>query len=181
RQVAVGTFSDIYISDTYNYRIRKLTPSKTTLGEITNAFGNIPVLAPNTWIILKGRNLAGNTRIWQGSDFVNNQMPTSLDGVSVTINGVNAYVYYISPQQINVLAPPGLSPGLAQVAVTNNGTSSAPAPVIVQAQSPTFFTFGAGNGNYVTAVHLDGSLIGPTSLYPGSSTPVHPGETIILF
>ena len=181
RQVAVGTFGDIYISDTYNYRIRKLTPSKTTLGEITNAFGNIPVLAPNTWLIIKGRNLAPDTRIWQASDFVNNQMPTSLDGVSVTINGANAYVYYISPQQINVLTPPGLTPGLAQVAVTNNGISSAPAPVIMQSQSPTFFTFTGASGNYVTAVHVNGTIIGPTTLYPGSSTPARAGETVILF
>jgi uncharacterized protein (TIGR03437 family) len=181
RQVAVGTFGDIYISDTFNYRIRKLTPSNTTLGEITNAFGNIPMLAPNTWLIIKGRNLAPRTRVWQASDFVNNQMPTSLDGVSVTVNGVNAYIYYISSQQINALAPPGLAPGLATVVVTNNGASSAPAPVIVQSQSPTFFTFSGGAGNYVTAVHLDGSIIGPATLYPGSSTPAHAGETILLF
>jgi len=127
RQVAVGTFGDIYISDTFNSRIRKLTPAQTTLGQITNAFGNIPTLAPNAWLIIKGRNLAPDTRVWQGSDFVNNQMPTSLDGVSVTVNGVNAYTYYISAQQINVLAPPGLAPGLAQVQVSNNGGVSAPA------------------------------------------------------
>ena len=181
RQVAVGTFGDVYISDTYNYRIRKLSPSKTTLGQITNAFGNVPLLAPNTWLIIKGRNLAPDTRIWQASDFVNNQLPTALDGVSATVNGANAFIYYISPQQINVLTPPGVAPGVVQVVVTNTGASSAPAPVIMQAQSPTFFTFSGGSGNYVTAVHANGSLIGPATLYPGSSTPAHAGETIILF
>jgi uncharacterized protein (TIGR03437 family) len=181
RQVAVGTFGDIYISDTFNYRIRKLTPSATTLGTITNAFGNIPMLAPNAWLIIKGSNLASTTRVWQASDFVNNQMPTALDGVSVTINGVSAYIYYISPQQINALAPPGLTQGIAQITVSNKGISSAPAPVIVQPQSPTFFTFSGGSGNYVTAVHSDGSLVGPKTLYPGSSTPAHAGETVLLF
>src|SRR6185312_1717374 len=32
-----------------------------------------------------------------------------------------------------------------------------------------------------TATHLDGSLIGPTTLYPGLSTPAKPGETIIVY
>ena len=30
---------------------------------------------------------AGDTRIWQASDFANGSMPTALDGVSVTVNG----------------------------------------------------------------------------------------------
>ncbi|HTX33790.1 MAG TPA: hypothetical protein VME43_02180 [Bryobacteraceae bacterium] len=181
RQVAVGTFGDVYIADSFNNAIRKLTPSGPTAGEITNAFGNIQILAANTWLIIKGANLApaGDSRTWAASDFVNNQLPTSLDGVSVTLNGVKGYVYYISPEQINVLAPPTLAPGLTQVQVTNNGAETAPASVVAQAISPTFFIFGAGP--YVTAVHLNSALIGPTTLYPGLSTPANPGETIVLF
>lgn len=181
RQVAVGTFGDIYIADTYNNAIRKLTPAAVTLGETTNAFGNIPNVAANTWFIIKGENLApaGDSRIWTNSDFVNNQLPTSLDGVSVTIGGQNAFVYYISPTQINVLAPPSLGPGIAQLQVNNKGALSDPASVVVQAISPTFFTF--TGSSYVTAIHANGSLIGPATLYPGYSTPAQPGETILLY
>jgi uncharacterized protein (TIGR03437 family) len=179
RQVAVGTFGEVYIADSLNNAIRKLTPAAITLGQTTNAFGNIRILAPNTWVIIKGTKLAPDTRTWQASDFVNNQMPTSLDGVSVTMNGLNAYVYYISPTQVNVLTPPSLQPGLVQVQVNNNGATSAPGSIVLEQLSPTFFVFGAGP--YVTAVHANGSLIGPTNLYPGSSTPAQPGETILLF
>ena len=72
---------------------------------------------------IKGSNLApaGDARVWQGSDFVNNQLPTVLDGVSVTMNGKNAYVYYISANQINVLTPPDLAVGPVQVNVTIGG------------------------------------------------------------
>ena len=79
RQVAVGTFGDVYIADSFNNAIRKLTPSGTTVGQTTNAFGNIKILAANTWFIIKGENLApaGDSRIWHSSDFVNNQLPTS--------------------------------------------------------------------------------------------------------
>jgi len=181
RQVAVGTYGDVYIADSLNNAIRKLTPTTVTIGHATNAFGNVPNMAGNTWFIIKGENLApaGETRTWQASDFVNGQMPTSLDEVSVTINGVNAFVYYISPTQINVLTPPSVAGGVAQIQVTNGGTKSAPVAVIAEAISPTLFEFGAGP--YVTAVHLNGSLLGPATLYPGSSTPAQPGETIVVF
>ena len=36
-------------------------------------------------------------------------------------------------------------------------------------------------GPYVAAVHLDGTLIGPTTLYPGSSTPAKPGEIVEIY
>jgi hypothetical protein len=48
-----------------------------------------------------------------------------------------------------------------------------------QAEAPSFFVF--GGGPYVAATHLNYSLIGPTSLYPGYSTPAAPGETIVLY
>ncbi len=181
RQVAVGTFGDIYIADSFNHAIRKLTPNSTTVGLMTNAFGNFRLLAPNTWAIVKGTELAppGDARAWTASDFVNGQMPTSLDGVSVTVNGQSAYVYYISPTQVNILTPPNVTAGIAQVQVNNNGVKSAPASIVLQQYSLSFFIFGAGP--YAAATHLSGSLIGPASLYAGLTTPAQRGETIVLY
>src|SRR5580704_4138841 len=75
---------------------------------VANAEGGNPTIAPNTWVEVKGANLSktGDSRIWQASDFVNSQLPINLDGVSVTVNGKSAYVYYISPTQVNILTPP---------------------------------------------------------------------------
>jgi uncharacterized protein (TIGR03437 family) len=179
RSVAVGTFGDVYIADFSNNRVRQLTPGATTVGLMVNAFGNIKVLAENTWMVIKGTDLAPDTRAWEASDFINGQMPTSLDGVSVTLNGTSAYVYYISPTQVNVLTPPNLAAGEVSVQVDNNGNKSAVAYVQAQQYSPTFFEFGAGP--YVVGVHLNGTDIGPTSLYPGLTTPAQPGETVVLF
>jgi uncharacterized protein (TIGR03437 family) len=47
-----------------------------------------------------------------------------------------------------------------------------------QATSNSLFQYG---GSYALATHLDGSLIGPSTLYPGTTTPVKPGETFILY
>src|SRR5271170_8098128 len=77
--------------------------SSPAISLVANAEGGNPTIAPNTWVEVKGLNLSkpGDSRIWQQSDFVNGQLPVALDGVSVTVGGKNAYVYYISPTQVN--------------------------------------------------------------------------------
>jgi uncharacterized protein (TIGR03437 family) len=156
-------------------------PVAPIISKVANAEGEGATIAPNTWVEIKGSNLApaSDTRIWAGPDFVNNKMPTGLDGVSVTVNGKSAYVYYISPSQVNILTPPDALSGSAQVAVTNNGSTSAGVSVPAQALSPSLFVF--NGGPYVAAEHANGALIGPTSLYPGSTTPAKPGETILIY
>jgi uncharacterized protein (TIGR03437 family) len=99
--------------------------------------------------------------------------------VSATVNGKSAYVYYISPTQINILTPPDAMSGPIQVVVANNGTPSAGFTAQAQALSPSFFVF--NGGPYVAATHANGTLLGPASLYPGSTTPAKPGETIVLY
>ena len=154
-------------------------PVSPAISKVANAEGEALTIGPNTWVEIKGSGLAPDTRIWQASDFVNNQMPTSLDGVSVTMNGQNAFVYFISPGQINVLTPPNLAAGSVQVVVTNQGAATTAFPATAQQLSTSFFIF--NGGPYVVATHLDGSVIGPTTLYPGSSTPAAAGETIIVY
>ncbi|MBZ5610168.1 MAG: SBBP repeat-containing protein [Acidobacteriia bacterium] len=147
--------------------------------KVANAEGEAPVIAGNTWVELKGTNFAPDQRTWQGTDFAGNRLPTALDTVSVTMNGEKAFVYYISGTQVNVLTPPDLAPGPVQVQLSNAGFASAPFTAQAQQYSLSFFIIGAGP--YVLAQHGDGSLIGPSSLFPGSTTPVVPGETIMLY
>ena len=158
-----------------------LTTATPTITLVANAEGGVATIAPNTWVEIKGSNLgpAGDTRIWGNSDFVGGQLPTSLDGLSVTVNGVPAYVYYISPTQVNILTPPNAISGSVPVQVSDNGVISANFMVQAQAESPSFFVF--GGGPYIAATHANGSYLGPTSLYPGLTTPAQPGETIVMY
>jgi uncharacterized protein (TIGR03437 family) len=153
-----------------------------SISSVSNAFGGGQIIAPNTWVAIKGTNLAppGDSRIWQASDFVNGQMPTQLDGVSVTVNAKSAYIYYISPTQLNILTPPDPLSSPVQIQVSN-GSETPGAFTVQQTQgsSPSFFVF--NGGPYVIGLHLNGTDIGPTSLYPGVTTPVKPGETVVLF
>ena len=149
---------------------------------VANAEGENPKIAPNTWLEVKGANLskAGDTRVWQGSDFVNGQMPTKLDGVSVTVNGKSAYVYYISPTQVNILTPPDTMPATVLVQVTNNGATSQAYTAQTQALSPSFFVL--NGGPYVVAQHsADNSLVGPTAMFPFPTSPAKPGETVVIY
>lgn len=163
-----------------------LTTSATptpAISFVANAEGESPVIAPNTWVEIKGVNLAPprdalTTRIWTTPDFLNNQLPLQLDGVSVTVNGKRAYVYYVSPGQVNVLTPPDAITGPVSVVVTNNGVSSTHFVAQAQALSPSFFVF---DGTHVVAAHLNGADIGPPTLYPGLTTPAQPGETIVIY
>jgi uncharacterized protein (TIGR03437 family) len=151
------------------------------VAQVANAEQEAPAIAPNTWVEIKGEGLSltGDTRIWKGADFVNNQMPTKLDGVSVTVNSKPAFVYYVSPAQINILTPPEAISGPVQVVASNGGTVSAAFTAQAQALSPSFFVF--NGGPYVAATHALGELLGPSTLYPGSTTPAKPGEVIVLY
>jgi uncharacterized protein (TIGR03437 family) len=152
-----------------------------SIASVVNASSNSPAIAPNTWVTIYGSGLSspGDSRSWQTSDFIGGQMPAALDGVSVTMNGENAYVSYISPTQVNILTPPDLAAGLAQVEVTANGQTSVPFPIQAQTCSPAFAAF--NGGSYVAAQHADWSIIGPATLYPGLSTPAQPGEEVVLY
>ena len=62
-------------------------------------------IASDSYLTIKGTNLASTTDTWDKS-IVGGQLPTVLDGVTVNIEGIPAYISYISPTQINVLVPP---------------------------------------------------------------------------
>jgi uncharacterized protein (TIGR03437 family) len=102
----------------------------------------------------------------------------NLDGVSVTINAKPAFVEYISPTQINAIAPDDATIGSVPVQVTTPLGASDSATVLKQASSPAFFTYQSGSTTYVAAIHLDGTLVGPAG---PSSRPAVPGEVIEIY
>ncbi len=151
-----------------------------TASSVANAADTATGIASNTFITITGASLAPVTRNWTLSDFPGGtKLPTSLGGVSVTVNGKPAYVSYISTKQINVLTPVDNATGPVQVVVNNNGLVSGSVPATMQAFSPAFFLF--KDGKSVAALHAGGALVGATTLYTGESIPAAPGEVIALF
>ena len=151
--------------------LAKITPSGAgpVINEIDNAFSNLPnsPIQPGTWVAIKGSNLS-NTNPGRGWN-ANESFPTSMDGTSVTINGKPAFVYYISPTQVNVQAPSDSTSGPVNVVVTNNGANSAPATAQYQASAPALLQWGGGQYAYAEITrNPDNAYIGNPAVVTGT-------------
>ena len=170
-----------------------MSPSSPEVTLVTTAFGP-GAISQNAWLEIKGSNLVPATTPSGGTFWTNapelaaGQMPTQLGGISVTVDGKPAYVWWFcsavtSPacasDQINVLSPLDNTVGPVQVVVRNGTASSGPFTVNMQATSPAFLQFNLHG--YVVATHADYSLLGPSALFPGSSSPAKRGETVLLY
>lgn len=132
-----------------------------------------------SWVSIYGTNLATTTRAWQASDIIGTTLPTTIDNVTVTIDGKKAAISYVSPGQLNVQAPADAATGLVPVVVTNlNGTATG--STTLANYSPAFFTFQA---RYVAARHnSDGVDVAPAGFLGGTpSRPAVPGESIQIY
>jgi uncharacterized protein (TIGR03437 family) len=135
-----------------------------------------PGIVSDSWISISGSNLASQTDSWTNS-IINGMLPTTLDGVSVSVGGRPAYISYISPSQINAISP-DIPAGPAQVTVTSNGMTSAPVTATVEPAQPAFFLW----GSYAVATRQDFSLAVKNGTFPGTTTtPARPGDVIILW
>jgi len=151
-------------------------------------------IAQNTWTEIHGTALVPATTVSGGvvwntaPSFLQGLMPTELNGVSVTVNGKNAYVYFYcsaatdpacATDQINVLTPLDPTTGGIPIVVTSSGSSTAPYTATMHTEVPSFLLFSAQG--YIAATHANYTLIGPATLYPGASTPSAPGEPIVTY
>ena len=78
---------------TSSVQLTPAIPAAPTLaaGNIVSAATSVAgPMAPNSWVTIYGTNLGVTTRGWTDGDFVNGQIPFSLDGVSVFLNQFGA-------------------------------------------------------------------------------------------
>lgn len=164
-------------SDFYTYLMRLSFPASTggggggggnngpTITAVQNGASFQDGFPVNGWMTIKGTNLAPGTDTW-ANFIVNGLLPTTVDGVTVSVGGQLAYVNYISPTQINVVAP-NVAPGTVNISVTNSAGTSPLFASTAQTFQPAFFV---AQGQ-VIATHLDFS-------YAASA---HPGDILILW
>jgi uncharacterized protein (TIGR03437 family) len=195
--VALDTAGNVYIADTENFAVRKLTPVAPSVlpnGVITaSAFGGAGAVAPGSWIEIYGSALALDTREWRTSsssagpsDFTGVNAPTELDGTSVTIGGQSAFVEYISPGQVNVQVPFTVAPGSQPLVVHTPSGATSSYTVTVNAIQPGLVappSFLIGGKQYVVATFTDGvTYVLPPNSIPGvTSRAANPGETIVMY
>lgn len=117
------------------------TPTITSVSSAAGGTGSVQTfIQAGSWAAIYGTNLAATTGTWAGL-VVNNTLPTKVGDVSVTIDGLPAYVYYVSPTQINVQVPAART-GSVNVIVKNGTATSNTATALVAPQAPAFFQWG---------------------------------------
>ncbi len=183
--VKVDSAGNVLIADTGHAIIRKVTGLAPTGGSgptisangIVSGASFQPGIVANSWVTIQGAGLAAKTDDWSNS-IVNGALPTSLDGVSVTMGGKPAYIYYIAPGQLNVLAP-DLSPGPVSVVVTTPSGSSSTVTATAALYGPAFFLWPESQ---VVATRQDYSFAVKPGTFAGTTTiAAKPGDVIILW
>jgi uncharacterized protein (TIGR03437 family) len=158
-------------------RAQPVAAPASRVTSVTDAASFGAAITPGEWVSIFGTGFSSTTQGWTAGDFVNGQLPTSLGGMSVAIDGQPAYISYVSPAQINALMPADATVGPVTVQVTTPQGQSYPGMVMLQRLAPELFTWAAGSVTYAAAEHANGSLI-------GSSNPLQPatvGEIIELY
>jgi len=150
-----------------------------------SAFGEFTSAAPGTWIEIYGTNLATETASWTGADFNGINAPTSLDGTYVTIAGIQAFVDFISPGQVNALIPSNVPTGQQQLTVTTPAGTSAPYNLTINAVEPGLLAppnFNVGGTQYVVAQFANGTYALPTGAIAGlTSRPAEAGDILVIY
>jgi uncharacterized protein (TIGR03437 family) len=151
-------------------------------GGVVNAASYAPLIAPGSFVAIFGQNLADAAASWGSAITDGKTLPTSLGGVQVQIDGKKAFINYVAPGQVNVLAPPDSTTSLVDIDVaTNHGTATA--SVSMGAVSPAFFAYTLQGKLYPVAFFANenvqvaavGALVG------AASRPATAGDYITLY
>jgi len=156
------------------------TSSSVQIAAVLQGASFKPIFAPGMVMSVFGSNLAPAGSALQ-AQFL--PLPLSLAGVSASVNGIPAPLYYVSPTQLNIQIPYEVGAGAAVVGVNNNG-QVASLPFAVGVVAPGIFADGSGNlvpfnsgkvGDTLVLFETgDGDLTPtlPTGQTPSSSTPL---------
>ncbi|MCI0387964.1 MAG: CAP domain-containing protein [Acidobacteria bacterium] len=129
-----------------------------------NAANYSETIAPDALVAAFGTQLSQSTAIANSLP-----LPTSMAGVSLTINDTPTQLLYVSPTQINYVVPANVNPGVATVRVTINGSQIAAGTVNVEQVSPSIFTVSTdGKGVPSAQTTLDGVSFQPVANPDGS-------------
>lgn len=163
------------------------------------SYGGYSYFASGSWLEIFGSNLADprdprmtaavNPSQWNAGDFTGGvNAPTSLDGISVSINGKAAYVWYISPTQLNVQAPEDATLGPVAIVATNCHTPSQPFMFPRQPLAPGFLAppnFKANGKQYMVATFAsDAAYVlsaSQASTLGVNGRPAKPGDVILAY
>ena len=192
--VALDGAGNLYIADSDNNRIRRLTPPampppSISAGGVVLASGTplVSRISPNALISVFGQDFAG-TRTLNPVIDADGGIAVNLAATCLQIGGKRAPLFIVTPGQINAQVPHDLAPGEAALTVTRgcataNEQRSVAASATVAAVSPAFFNvpLNLDGRNPLVALHGGGpNLVGAPGL-GAEFTPAAPGEVVTLY
>jgi uncharacterized protein (TIGR03437 family) len=173
---------------TADYVLTPLLCSGATpvIGKVISAggFGAMPSFASGSWIEIYGSNFASDTWQWQGLDFKGTNAPTTLAGMSVTVDGTPAFTYFISPGQVDVQAPADAKTGPVDVVLSSCGTAGAAITAQKNNLVPGLLAppgFLQNGKQYLVAQFQDGTYVGDPKVIPGTTRPAKPGDLLTIY
>lgn len=109
-------------------------------------------------------------------------LPKTLGGVTVKIGGIDAPLFFVSPNQINLQVPSGVSAGSAAIQVFNSGIAAAVGDGIVTVadSSPGVFTLDLSGKNQAIAQNSDLSRNADFDKVPGAR-PEASGNVVVIY
>ncbi|HYI95874.1 MAG TPA: hypothetical protein VEX68_20200 [Bryobacteraceae bacterium] len=148
-------------------------PLYTPSSIVNGASFKVGALAPNTIGTLYGRDLAFATRSLGPDDLYNGTLPTTLlgSGVRLLINRTLAYIYFVSPGQVNFLVPSTLTPGRVEIQLGVDGRYGEAVQVTLTEFSPALFQL---DPETALATRVDGTVV-------SGDKPARPGDVVILY
>jgi len=151
-------------------------PPNNTVASVSAGDYVSTTVAPDSVIAAFGAKLA------TGIEFAHSlPLPTSLAGSTVKINGIAAQLFAVTPGQINLLVPPGLPDGPAEITViTTDGFLSSGMLTIASVQPSIFTTNQGGSGAPAAVWTLDGVNYFATGNPDGTPLPMNAGAYLVL-
>jgi len=166
RSVALDSAGNVYIADSNNNVVRKLTPvAPATANAVVNAASYAPRISPGSLATLFGTHLGASLTTASAP------LPNTLADVSITVNGRQAPILAVTSTQVNFQVPWETLPGNAEVVVSVNGSAGNTLTVPVLAAAPGIFSDSSGRA---IAQNSDYSL--NTAANPAKS-----GSTIMAY
>ena len=149
-----------------------VTPAVGAPGVVNAATGNKGGVAAGEILSLFASNLASGAGTASGFP-----LPTQLAGTTVLVGGVKAPLLYVSPTQINLVAPSILSNsvGTTTTVVVYNGSLASPTVEInVVKTAPSIFSVTGLGASTAAVTHNNGTLV-------TRAAPMVPGEPVSVY
>jgi uncharacterized protein (TIGR03437 family) len=124
-------------------------------------------------VSIYGQGLSLVTHALAPQDIHDTTLPTLFAGagVHVLVGGLSAYLYYVSPTQINILIPTSLLPGPVDISLGLNTLYGPTIRLNLVPAAPALFQM---DGQYSVATRLDGSVL-------TAGNPAHPSDIIVIY